>query len=102
MGVTYVIPKSTASGTGSGGAWGDESVGMFGIGLPGTVRHELYEARDFVKEAAQNASNTAQSAFSTFDFIQKKQSAFSIFDFIQKNWKLLAVGAVALLVLLKD
>lgn len=84
--VTHVIGKSTAARTGSGGAWGDESTGMLGVGLPGTVRHELYAARDFVKETAQDASNTA----------------FSMSDFLQGNWKLLSVGAVALLVLLKD
>lgn len=93
MGVTYLIPKSTAAGGGSGGAWGAESVGIFGVGLPGTFRHEVYAFRDTTKDAVQSvvtgASNTAGTAF-------------SIFDFVQKNWKLLAVGAVALIVLLKD
>lgn len=33
-------------GGGSGGAWDETSVGVFGVGLPGTWRHKVYEMVD--------------------------------------------------------
>ena len=80
-------------GGGSGGAWGPESVGALGVGIPGTLRHEIYAIRDSTKDTI---SNVTQS------FTDSAKGAFSLGSFLKNNWQIVSIGAVALVVLLKD
>lgn len=88
-----VYLDSSQMGGGSGGAWDETSVGFLGVQLPGTAGYKFYQsvdkAKDFLSGSVETVSGTAKGAF-------------DIMAFIKDNWKLLSVGAVALIVLLKD
>lgn len=87
------LRKEIAAMKNAGGAWGPESVGIFGIAVPGTMRHEVYSAFDGVKDVVGSVASSAADAGT---------AAFSFGSFFKDNWKLLSIGAVALVVLLKD
>lgn len=59
--------------------------------IKNNIESTLGTAKNIFSGAANMATNTAKAATSTFD----------IFAFIKSNWKLVSIGAVALVVLLK-
>jgi hypothetical protein len=86
--IVFLDNKSQMGG-GSGGAWDEKSVGFLGVHLPGTTGYKIYEAMDKAMNVGKSAADSAKGAF-------------DVIAWIKEHWKLLSIGTVALIVLLKN